>query len=81
MRARSGNVGLPIGAEDLPEAIRQGSVTVARRLKHQDGNTADAKRTIVGGAVGHGDARLCPRGVNQPQVRKVGSRRHSMRSE
>jgi PAS domain S-box-containing protein len=50
-----------IGATDLEEARRQGSVTATRRLNHQDGSTRDALTTILAlrnetGVLGYGIA-------------------------
>ena len=36
-----------IGATDLEEAQRQGSVTATRRMNHQDGSTRDVRTTIL----------------------------------
>ncbi len=52
-----------IGTNDLEEAERKGSVTVTRRLNHEDGSVRDARTTILAlrnetGVLGYGVAAL-----------------------
>jgi signal transduction histidine kinase len=65
-----------IGSNDLADAERQGSMTVTRRLNHQDGSTRDARTTILAlrddtGVLGYGVAAHLPTIAPSPPVLRV----------